>query len=363
MPVETRAQLARRYLAVVQAIPQGPAVTLSAESSVAVEAEADAGTGAWEQGASWWADKGEMAPAGAYEASQRFSGKKGQGLTIRQFELMVKGSLEDRFKKLQKDVGNPVEGQEFKGRYCIYLGEFLDNPARLAHEREYEAYCSTSDPVGALLASLRRHFEDHKEGKAQEWVQFRRESGEDLPSLLFRLQGLALDLGKPLGDQELVVKFVTSLDRRLAEQTNSQAMAGTAQAGGAYTLEEAYDAALRVTAMNARLKIAREQVPRVSEASRARGGGRPVAALAAPAVVERRPVRQPVSKAVAVDTEGLRIVSAAEFAEFLAWKAELLAIAAEGAGAGGGAGEEEEGSEYDDQEYELSSLALPVGGA
>ncbi|GAQ84327.1 hypothetical protein KFL_001850020 [Klebsormidium nitens] len=287
-----------------------------------------------------------------------FSGKKGEGLTIKQFELMVKGSLEQRFKKLQKDVGNPLEGAEFAGRYCIFLGEFLDNPARLAHEREYEAHCRTSDPVGALLASLRRHFEDHKEGKAHEWVQFRRESGEDLPSLLFRLQGLALDLGQPLGDQELVTKFVTCLDRRLAEQTNLQAMAGTAQAGGAYTLDEAYEAALRVTAMNARLKIAREQVPRISEASRARGGGRPVAALAAPAVVERR-VRQPVSKVVAVDTEGLRIVSAAEFAEFLAWKAELQAIAAEGAGAGEGA--EEEGSEYDDQEYELSSLALPEG--
>jgi hypothetical protein len=175
---------------------------------------------------------------------------------------MVKGSLADKFKKLQKDVGNPLEGPEFAGRYCIFLGEFLDNPAKLAHERDYEAHCRTSDPVGALLALLRRHFEDHKEGKAQEWVQFRRESGEDLPSLLFRLQGLALDLGEPLGDQELVVKFVTSLDRRLGDQTNSQALAGTSQAGGAYTLEEAYEAALRVTAMNAGLKIAREQVPK-----------------------------------------------------------------------------------------------------
>jgi hypothetical protein len=90
----------------------------------------------------------------------------------------------------------------------ISLGEFLDNLTKLAHEREYEVHCSTSDPVGALLVSLKRHFENHKEGKAQEWVQFRRESGEDLPSLLFRLQGLALNLGKPLVDQELVTKFV-----------------------------------------------------------------------------------------------------------------------------------------------------------
>jgi hypothetical protein len=159
--------------------------------------------------------------------------------------------------------------------------------------------------VGALLVSLKRHFEDHKERKAQEWVQFRRESGKDLPSLLFRLQGLALDLGKPLGDQELVTKFVTCLDRWLAKQTNSQA-AGTAQAEGAYTLKEAYEAALRVTAMNARLKIAREQVPRVSEASRARGGGRPMAAYAAPVVEGKE--RQPLANAAVAGSLGLRIV-------------------------------------------------------
>jgi hypothetical protein len=47
---------------------------------------------------------------------------------------MVKVSLEDRFKKLQKDVGNPVDGAEFKKKYCIYLGECLDNPAKLADE-------------------------------------------------------------------------------------------------------------------------------------------------------------------------------------------------------------------------------------
>jgi hypothetical protein len=46
------------------------------------------------------------------------------------------------------------------------------------------------------------------------------------------------------------------------------------------------------------------------------------------------------------------------------WKAELQAIAAGSAGAGEGAGaNENNGSQYDDQEYELSSVALPVGGA
>jgi hypothetical protein len=64
---------------------------------------------------------------------------------------MVKGSLEDRFKKLQKDMGNPVDGAEFKKKYCIYLGEFLDNPAKLAHEQEYEEWCKKGDPVKALL--------------------------------------------------------------------------------------------------------------------------------------------------------------------------------------------------------------------
>jgi hypothetical protein len=159
-------------------------------------------------------------------------GKKGNGLTHKQFTLMVKGSLADRFKKLQKDVGNPMEGAEFLQKYCIYLGEFLDNPAKLAHEREYEAHNLKADPVGALLASLKRHFEDHTEGKAQEWVAFRRESGKELPTMLFRLQGLALDLDKALSDQELVVKFVTALDRRLGEQTNIEAMASTISLGG-----------------------------------------------------------------------------------------------------------------------------------
>lgn len=40
--------------------------------------------------------------------------------------------------------------------------------------------------MGTLLQSLKRHFEDHKEGKAQDWVQFKREPGEKLPSLLSR---------------------------------------------------------------------------------------------------------------------------------------------------------------------------------
>jgi hypothetical protein len=197
-----------------------------------------------------------MASGAGTEGRQRFSGKKGDGLTHKQFELMVKGSLADRFKKLQKDDGNPVEGGEFKQKYCIYLGEFLDNPAKLAHEREYESHNLKADPVGALLASLKRHFEDHKEEKAQEWVAFKREPGEELPTMLFRLQGLALDLDKSLSDHELVVKFVTGLDRRLGEQTSTQAIASTLQFGGAYMLNEAYEAALMVLAANSRLRIA-----------------------------------------------------------------------------------------------------------
>lgn len=45
--------------------------------------------------------------------------------------------------------------------------------------------------------------------------------GKELPVLLFRLKGLVLDLGKDKEDQEWVTKFVTSLDRQLAEQTSS----------------------------------------------------------------------------------------------------------------------------------------------
>jgi hypothetical protein len=220
MPVETRAQLTARYLAVVEAEPVGTgASAVEDRERVADEAAAEETP---VQQVGWWEEElVEMASGSGTEGRLRFSGKKGDGLTIKQFELMVKGSLADRFKKLQKDVGNPVEGAEFLGRYCIYLGEFLDNPAKLAHEREYESHNLKSDPIGALLSSLKRHFEDHKEGKAQEWVAFRRESGEELPTMLFRLQGLAPDLDKSLGDQELVVKFVTALDRRLGEQTNT----------------------------------------------------------------------------------------------------------------------------------------------
>jgi hypothetical protein len=69
---------------------------------------------------------------------------------------MVHGSLADRFKKLQKDVGNPVEGGvEFKQKYCIYLGKLLDISAKLAHERKYKAHNEKVDPVEALLASLK----------------------------------------------------------------------------------------------------------------------------------------------------------------------------------------------------------------
>jgi hypothetical protein len=276
MPVETRAQLADRYRAVFEAVPQGAEL---AEDDRGLDVDESGAEGTqWQVG--WWKEQesGKMASGMGAEGRQRFSGKKGDGLTIKQLELMVKGSLVDCFKKLQKDVGNPVKGAEFNGRFCIYLGKFLDNPARLAHEREYEAHCRKANPVESLLASLRRHFEDHREGKAQEWVQFRREPREELPALLFRLQGLASDLEKPDGDQELVTKFVTSFDRRLAEQTSSQAMAATTQVGGAYTLDEAYEAALRVTSINARLRIARELVQKPVDAGRARWTGRqPVA--------------------------------------------------------------------------------------
>jgi hypothetical protein len=117
---------------------------------------------------------------------------------------------------------------------------------------------------------------------------FRREPGEELPSLHFRLQGLALDLEKHLKNKELVGKFVASLDRGLAEQTNAQAMASTVETGGAYSLEKVYDAALMVSAGNARLKIARELVPRVAESSRPRWGTKPAGAHAKPSCRRRR---------------------------------------------------------------------------
>jgi hypothetical protein len=43
---------------------------------------------------------------GASDRRHQFSGRKGEGLTLKQFELMAKGGLLDRFKKLQRDVGN-----------------------------------------------------------------------------------------------------------------------------------------------------------------------------------------------------------------------------------------------------------------
>jgi hypothetical protein len=93
-------------------------------------------------------------------------------------------------------------------------------------------------------------------------VAFKREPGEELPTMLFCLQGLALVLEKALSDQELVVKFVTALDRWLRQQTSTQAMASTLELGGTYTLDEAYEAGLMVSAANSRLSIARELLPR-----------------------------------------------------------------------------------------------------
>jgi hypothetical protein len=225
MPVETRGQWAQRYQAVLHAKAQSTEEVGVSGAAGAERAEEVQTVVFTEQSTGWWEDPfGEMATSASTDGRLRFSGKKSEGLTFKQLELMVKGSLLSRFKKLQKNVGEPTSGAEFLASYCILLGEFLDNLAKLAHEREYEAHCKESDPVGALVRSLKRHFEDHKEGKAQEWVAFRREPGEELPSLLFRLQGLTLDLEKPLKDKELVGKFVASLDRCLAEQTNTQAM-------------------------------------------------------------------------------------------------------------------------------------------
>jgi hypothetical protein len=112
MPVETRAQLAVRYRAVVEAAPQ---VAELVESNGELEVN---GLGVEEtlvQQTGWWEEElAEMASGSGMEGRQRFSGKKDDGLTHKQFTLMVKGSLADRFKKLQKDVGNPVEGAEFR---------------------------------------------------------------------------------------------------------------------------------------------------------------------------------------------------------------------------------------------------------
>jgi hypothetical protein len=104
--------------------------------------------------------------------------------------------------------------------------------------------------------------------------------------LLFQLQSLASDLGKDKEDQELVTKFITSLDRRLAKQTSSQALAATKKPSGAYTLilTAAYEAAVRVQTVNVRLRIAREMALRVEEVGKPRWGGKPAAAhMASPA--------------------------------------------------------------------------------
>jgi hypothetical protein len=277
MPVETRGQAAARC-------PVGVGVVVPKEEEHSEEPVAVEAAGWVERQACWWEEKEHEMASGGADGRLKFSGKKGDGLTHKQLELMVKGSLEDRFKKLQKDVGNLVDGAEFKKKYCIYMGEFLDNPAKLAHEQEYEEWCKKADPVEALLESLKRHFCDHKEGRAQEWVNFRRELGEELPALLFRLQGLASDLGNDKDDQELVTKFIPSLDRRLAEQTSSQALAATKKPSGAYTLTEAYEAALRAQTVNVRLRIAREMAPRVADVGKPRWGGKPAAAhMASPA--------------------------------------------------------------------------------
>jgi hypothetical protein len=58
-------------------------------------------------------------------------------------------------------------------------------------------------------------------------------------------------------------------------------MASIVETGGAYSLEEAYDAALMVSAGNVKLKIARELAPRAAEAARPRWGDRPSGAHAA----------------------------------------------------------------------------------
>jgi hypothetical protein len=134
MPVETMAQLVARYRAVVEAELLG-----NEAAEAEIRASIADGLGEEEtlvQRSGWWEEDCDgMALGAGPEGRLRFLGKKGEGLTIKQLELMVKGSLLSRFKKLQKDVGEPVSGAEFLASYCIFLGEFLDNPAKLAHER------------------------------------------------------------------------------------------------------------------------------------------------------------------------------------------------------------------------------------
>jgi hypothetical protein len=67
-----------------------------------------------EQQTCWWEEKGKEMASGGADGRLRFLGRKGYGLSHKQLTLMAKGSLEDQFKKLQKDVGNPIDGAEFK---------------------------------------------------------------------------------------------------------------------------------------------------------------------------------------------------------------------------------------------------------
>lgn len=96
MPMETRGQAAVRYLLkVVEAV-----VPKKKEQQEGPTATSRQPVG-WENGVK---DKQDMA-FWAADGRLRFSEKKEEGLTHKQLDLMIKGSLEDRFKKLQKDVG------------------------------------------------------------------------------------------------------------------------------------------------------------------------------------------------------------------------------------------------------------------
>ncbi|GAQ92585.1 hypothetical protein KFL_010620020 [Klebsormidium nitens] len=258
---------------------EGSEDTASASSGVVVNRPERASLSAF-----WWEEEDWADMAAVSEGKQRFSGRKNEGLTLEQFELQVEGSILDRFTKLQKDLGRPVEGAEFKKRFCVHLGEHMDNPAKEAHLRAYKECNTKEEPVKQLLANLKRHFGERNEGKAQEWVNFRREAGEELPELLFRLQGLAGDLKKPLTDPELVTKFVAALDKRLGDAVNTHALAAASSGDGGYTLDNAYDAAVRVSEMASRLRIAREMTPRPAEVRPRWGGRAPVAHAAVPEV-------------------------------------------------------------------------------
>ena len=91
MPVETRGQAAARCLVVVVAVV--PKEEEQPEESTSVEV-----TGWVGQQAGWWEEEEQEMASRTAEGRLNFSGKKGEGLTLKQFELMVKGSLEDRFK-------------------------------------------------------------------------------------------------------------------------------------------------------------------------------------------------------------------------------------------------------------------------